>query len=135
VSLSTPGPTAPELRRSQRAGSNFELYAWVFMRVSGALLVLLILLHLTIMLVLDRGIGRVDFAFVSGRWANPFWRVYDFAMLLLALLHGWNGLRVIVDDYARSGYRRLLYQVGLATIVCATLLLGSLTIFVFTPKG
>ena len=128
------GLTQAAARPAGRRG-NFELYAWVFMRVSGVALVLLILLHLTIMLVLDRGIARVDFAFVSGRWSNPFWRVYDFAMLLLALLHGWNGLRVIVDDYARSGYRRLLYQTGLAAIVCATLLLGSLTIFVFTPKG
>ena len=128
------GLTQAAARPAGRRG-NFELYAWVFMRVSGVALVLLILLHLTIMLVLDRGIARVDFAFVSGRWSNPFWRVYDFAMLLLALLHGWNGLRVIVDDYARSGYRRLLYQTGLAAIVSATLLLGSLTIFVFTSKG
>jgi succinate dehydrogenase / fumarate reductase membrane anchor subunit len=131
-----PAPRAAtvDYRPPKRGQGNFELYAWLFMRVSGVLLVLLILIHLTIMLAVDRGIGRVDFAFVSGRWSNPFWRLYDFSMLLLALLHGGNGLRVIIDDYARTGFRRLLYQIGNAVIVGLTLLLGSLTIFVFTPK-
>jgi succinate dehydrogenase / fumarate reductase membrane anchor subunit len=121
--------------RPSRGRGSFELYAWVFMRVSGVLLVLLVLAHFAIMHVVDGGISRVNFAFVSGRWSNPFWRVYDFAMLTLALLHGGNGLRVIIDDYARGGARRLAYQALNATIVGLTWVLGSLTIFIFTPKG
>ncbi len=71
---------------------------------------------------------------MSGRWANPFWRVYDFAMLTLALLHGGNGLRVIIDDYARNDARRLLYQSVNLTVVGLTWALGTLTIFAFTPE-
>jgi succinate dehydrogenase / fumarate reductase, membrane anchor subunit len=121
--------------RQPRGRGSFELYAWVFMRVSGVLLVLLVLAHFAIMHVIDGGISRVNFAFVSGRWSNPFWRVYDFAVLTLALLHGGSGLRVIIDDYARGGARRLVYQALNATIVGLTWVLGSLTIFIFTPKG
>jgi succinate dehydrogenase / fumarate reductase membrane anchor subunit len=131
---SLPRAGAGEGRQSGRRG-NFELYAWVFMRVSGVLLVLLVLGHFAIMHVIDGGISRVNFAFVSGRWSNPFWRVYDFAMLTLALLHGGNGLRVIVDDYARSGARRLAYQALNLTVIGLTWVLGSLTIFIFIPKG
>jgi succinate dehydrogenase membrane anchor subunit len=128
--------SGPAQRRQSRGGrGNFELYAWVFMRVSGVLLVLLVLGHFAIMHVIDGGISRVNFAFVSGRWSNPFWRVYDFAMLTLALLHGGNGLRVIIDDYARSGGRRLAYQALNAAVIGLTWGLGSLTIFIFTPKG
>jgi succinate dehydrogenase / fumarate reductase membrane anchor subunit len=130
-----PRSTAADQRQPKMGKGNFELYAWVFMRVSGVLLVLLVLAHFAIMHVFGGGLDRVNFAFVSGRWANPFWRVYDFALLTLALLHGGNGLRVIIDDYARTAYRRLVYQSLAATVVGLTLVLGTLTIFAFTPKG
>jgi succinate dehydrogenase / fumarate reductase membrane anchor subunit len=129
-----PRSTSPDRRQPKGGRGNFELHAWVFMRVSGVLLVFLVLAHFGIMHVLDHGLARINFAFVSGRWANPFWRVYDFAMLTLALLHGGNGLRVIIDDYARTGTRRLLYQSVNATVVGLTWALGTLTIFAFTPQ-
>ena len=130
-----PRSTSADRRQPKRGKGNFELYAWVFMRVSGVLLVLLVLSHFAIMHVFGDGLNRVNFAFVSGRWANPFWRVYDFALLTLAMLHGGNGLRVIIDDYARSGTRRLVYQSLNLTVVFLTWVLGSLTIFVFTPQA
>ena len=129
-----PRSTSPDRRQPKAGRGNFELYAWVFMRISGVLLVFLVLAHFGIMHVLDYGLDRINFAFVSGRWANPFWRVYDFAMLTLALLHGGNGLRVIIDDYATSGFRRLVYQSLAATVVGLTWALGTLTIFAFTPR-
>ena len=42
---------------------------------------------------------------------------------------------MIIDDYARGGARRLVYQALNATIVGLTWMLGSLTIFIFTPRG
>lgn len=120
--------------RGLARGGNFELYAWVFMRISGLLLVFLVLGHLAIMHVVSGGIDRVDFAFVAGRLANPFWRMYDFSMLTLALLHGGNGMRVIIDDYVRHGGRRLAFQTGNIIVVGLTWALGTLTLFAFTPE-
>src|SRR5919106_3224212 len=97
--------TAAEARRS--ASSSWELWTWFFMRISGLILVFLVLGHFTIVHLIDGGIDRVDFAFVSGRWASPFWQTWDWLMLTLGLLHGANGMRVIIDDYVRADGKRL----------------------------
>jgi succinate dehydrogenase / fumarate reductase membrane anchor subunit len=109
-----------------------ELYAWFFMRASGILLLLLALGHLAIMHIIN-SVDVIDYAFVAQRYATPFWRTYDLTMLWLALLHGGNGMRTIVDDYVRArGWRVLslsiLYAVGFVFLV-----LGSLVILTFQP--
>ena len=43
-----------------------------------------------------------DFGFVAGKWASPFWQIWDLLMLWLAMLHGTNGLRTIIMDYAEK---------------------------------
>src|SRR5687767_10605540 len=88
----------PPRSRAARS-SNFELNAWLFMRGSGLLLVVLVFGHLFVNLMMGEGIHQIDFAFVAGKWANPFWQVWDLAMLWLAMLHGGNGLRTIINDY------------------------------------
>jgi succinate dehydrogenase / fumarate reductase membrane anchor subunit len=89
--------------------------------------------HLFVNLMLGQGIHQIDFAFVAGKWANPFWQVWDLAMLWLAMLHGCNGLRTIINDYAvrlntRFALKTLLYFGTLVVIV-----LGTLVIFTFDP--
>ena len=103
------------------------------MRVSGPLLIVLIFTHLVVNLVVGDGIKAIDFAFVAGKWADPFWQVWDMAMLWLALIHGTNGMRTIVNDYVeketlRKGLVTTLWAVGGLLI-----LLGTLVIFTFDP--
>ena len=103
------------------------------MRVSGPLLIVLIFTHLIVNLVLGDGIKAIDFAFVAGKWADPFWQVWDLAMLWLALIHGTNGMRTIVNDYAEKEKVRVALNYTL-WIVCALLIvLGTLVIFTFDP--
>jgi succinate dehydrogenase / fumarate reductase, membrane anchor subunit len=118
----------------RRQGGNFEKNSWVFMRASGVILVILVLGHLLIMNILDGGVQRINFAFVAGRWSSPFWQFWDLTMLWLALLHGTNGLRVIIGDYARSGKTRFWLRGLLYTATGATLILGTLVIFTFDPN-
>jgi succinate dehydrogenase / fumarate reductase, membrane anchor subunit len=126
--------TAPRIAGPRtRGGGNFELNSWLFMRGSGLLLLVLVFGHLFVNLMLGEGIHQIDFAFVAGKWANPFWQVWDLAMLWLAMLHGGNGLRTIINDYAvradtRFALKTLLYFGTLVVIV-----LGTLVIFTFDP--
>ena len=83
----------------RRSGPNLEKWGWIYMRASGVLLVILIFGHLFVNLMLGEGIHGIDFAFVAGKFASPFWQWWDVLMLWLALIHGANGMRTIVNDY------------------------------------
>ncbi len=136
----TPGTSPPidaprsPYRRVKSTRSNFELYGWLFMRLSGVLLVVLVLGHLLVQLVLGEGINRVDFAFVAGRWANPFWQTWDLLQLWLAQLHGTNGLRTIINDYAERDGTRFWLKMLLYSSSALVIVLGTLVIFTFDPN-
>jgi len=126
-----------ESPRSARQGratrTNFELYSWLFMRLSGLALIVLVLGHLLVNLVLGEGIKQIDFAFVAGKWASPVWQVWDLLMLWLAELHGINGLRTIINDYAERDATRFWLKMVLYAAAILILVLGTLVIFTFDP--
>ena len=114
-------------------GSGFELYSWLFMRISGVLLIFLALGHLVIMHIINN-VDIIDYDFVAARFATPFWRIYDLAMLLLAMIHGLNGLRTVIDDYIhpirlKKFSLSIMYVIGIVFT-----LVGSYTILAFQPK-
>ncbi|AUS79306.1 succinate dehydrogenase [Actinoalloteichus sp. AHMU CJ021] len=125
-------PRSPQRPAARR--SNFELYSWLFMRLSGLLLVFLVLGHLLIMLFLDDGVQRINFAFVAGRWASPFWQFWDLTMLWLAGLHGGNGLRTVINDYARKDQTRFWLKMLLYVSMIVTIAVGTFVLFTFDPN-
>jgi succinate dehydrogenase / fumarate reductase membrane anchor subunit len=127
-------PRAPRPpRRAPRRNGNFELNSWVFMRGSGVVLVVLVFGHLFSNLMTGNGIHQVDFGFVAGKWANPFWQVWDLLMLWLAELHGTNGLRTIINDYADKPGTRFFLKTLLYFSALVVIILGTLVIFTFDP--
>ena len=120
-------------QRRKTTRGNFELYGWVFMRASGVLLLVLIFTHLFVNLVAGDGISAIDFGFVAGKWASPFWQVWDLLMLWLAMLHGTNGVRTIINDYAERDGLRMWLKIALYTSFVVVTVLGTLVIFTFDP--
>lgn len=118
--------------RRQR-GFNLEKWGWIFMRLSGVVLVVLIFGHLFINLMVGEGIHALDFAFIAGKFATPFWQWWDVLMLWLALIHGGNGMRTIVNDYVTTEKARkaLVWAIGLAAGLL--IILGTLVVFTFDP--
>jgi succinate dehydrogenase membrane anchor subunit len=127
-------PRTPRRGRVRATKTNFELYSWLFMRLSGLLLVVLVLGHLFVMLVMGDGIKRVNFAFVAGRWSSPFWQTWDLLQLWLAELHGVNGLRTIINDYTDRDQSRFWLKMLLYASALLVLVLGTLVIFTFDPN-
>jgi len=117
-----------------RPESGLELYAWLFMRVSGVALLVMALLHLAIMHIINN-IEVINYQFVVRRYLTPFWRTYDLVMLWLALLHGMNGVRTLVDDYVGVGGWRALSLASLYVLAFIFLAIGTLVILTFHPVG
>ncbi|MEJ6758664.1 MAG: succinate dehydrogenase hydrophobic membrane anchor subunit [Pontimonas sp.] len=131
MSVTIEMPKSP-IRRDKR-GINWEKWGWIYMRASGIVLVVLIFGHLFVNLMVGEGVKAIDFAFVAGKFTDPFWIVWDTAMLWLALIHGANGMRTIVNDYATNPKFRTVMQWSLFISTAALIILGTLTIYAFDP--
>jgi succinate dehydrogenase / fumarate reductase membrane anchor subunit len=123
----------PEAFNAQ-APSSTEVWWWFFMRVSGVVLVFLVLIHLFIMHLVDSGVERVSFAFVADRWDNVGWKTFDWVMLALGLLHGTNGLRIIIDDYVRRPGVRTAIKGSLYGLAFILAIMGTAVIVTFNPE-
>jgi succinate dehydrogenase / fumarate reductase membrane anchor subunit len=115
-----------------RPESGLELYAWIFMRISGLALLFLALGHLLIMHLIHN-VDNIDFQFVAVRYATPFWRTYDLLMLWFAMIHGVNGVRTVLVDYISPRGWRTVSLASLFVVGFVLLTLGSLAILTFQP--
>ena len=116
-----------------RPAGGVELYAWLFMRISGIVLLALALGHWFIMHVFN-SVHVIDYQFVAARYLHLFWRGYDLTMLWLAMLHGTNGLRTLADDYAKPPIRGMVMK-GLYVVAAFLLVVGTWVIIAFQPAA
>jgi len=111
--MATKSRTLPLSRR----GLNFEMFMWLFTRLSALGMYGLILIAIIGALIMGArtqmnlaDVMRWGFMPTNTHvqstdvpdlapWATPFWRLTASALLLLAVAHGVHGLVVISDDY------------------------------------
>lgn len=129
TTIDAPRTSAARTRR----GMNLEKWGWMYMRASGVVLVVLIFGHLFVNLVAGEGVKQIDFAFVAGKLTDPFWIVWDTLLLWLALIHGANGMRTLVNDYVTKPKVRTALHFALAASTAVLLILGTLVIYTFDP--
>ena len=132
ATLSLVPPTGARVRPA----TGYELRAWYLMRISGLLLVFLAVGHLFIMHIVNN-VETINYAFVASRWAAPrtgfIWRLWDFSMIVLALGHGFNGLRQVLYEYIARPGRRVLASTLIWLSAVALTGIGSYAIFMFVP--
>ncbi len=103
------------------------------MRLSGLALVFLALVHFSITHIIN-DVVETDYDFVAERWHNPLWRLFDWLLLVLALGHGVNGLRWIIDDYVRRPGTRKAARGVLFGLTGVLVIVGTLTILAFPSR-
>lgn len=104
------------------------------MRISGLLLIVLAGGHIFITHYLNVP-SETTFTFVADRWANPYWRTFDWLLLMAALWHGVLGLRYSIQDYLRSPMARTVAQGLMWSLGVVFLALGTITILAFDVEA
>ena len=112
----------------------FETFSWYFFRISGVALIFLALIHILLNHV-TTDVSCTSYQLVALRYTNPFWRLYDWLLLTLALLHGMNGLRVVIDDYVHPRGWRLALQSVAGLVTLTYFMLGTITLITFQATG
>jgi succinate dehydrogenase / fumarate reductase cytochrome b subunit len=133
-------PARPQVGRPR--GSGLEKFWWSYMRISGVIILPLVFGHLAMQHLLQ-GVFDITSAghtvvgtdainvtgtsveYIADRWNMLFagiaiWRVYDFALLALAVVHGFNGLRYIRPDYTMKSTvlrRASIYLCVIAAVI------------------
>ena len=117
-------------RRQVRVRSNFERFAFLFMRLSGVALLILAVGHVLIQHVLN-DVHNLTLEVVAATWNSWGWKVYDMFLLAFAFTHGINGLRNVLEDYVHNRQTVKIVNIILAIFVVITLLWAGFAIASF----
>jgi succinate dehydrogenase hydrophobic anchor subunit len=133
--------TKPRTLPLAKRGLNFEMFMWLFTRLSALGMYALILFAIFGALWMgarnDMNLADVmRWGFMPTNthvqstevpdlapWASPFWRLTASALLLLAVAHGMHGLVVIMDDYIVTPRGRLTVRwISIAMMISMSLI-------------
>ena len=116
-----------EMAAAPRAGEGEGTALWVWQRVSGALLAVLVVLHLLVTHVLPPG-GTLTFGIVSERLYRVVFVAVDVGLLGMVIFHALNGVRNVLLDFpvsqpALRWAHRVLVGLGVGTFAYGLLAL------------
>jgi succinate dehydrogenase / fumarate reductase membrane anchor subunit len=104
-----------------RTSSNAGAFNWLFQRISGILIAVVLVIHL----------GAVHFGASPVDLGSPSWKVFHLTFVVLLLYHILNGVWLLVEDYVRTNWLRVSLF-GLAWVVgLVFLILGVVTLVPF----
>ena len=121
---------------------NLDYMMWVFTRLSGLSLILLVVIGISAGLLMgarsqmDLGtLMRWTFFPNSNHvldseipdlylWANGFWQIMQILVVFFAATHGFNGLRVVLEDYSLSGFWQIFLRFLILLLWIFSILVG-----------
>lgn len=129
-----PAKSAGTTRHPKQYKSNFERYAFTFMRLSGVALLLLAVGHMLLQHVF-RDVHALNLTVVADIWRSWGWRIYDLLLLAFAVTHGLNGFRNILEDYIHNPKQVRSINTALTIFLIITIIWSAIAIFSFQPDA
>jgi succinate dehydrogenase / fumarate reductase membrane anchor subunit len=134
-----------QFSRSIRTAGAFEYLMWIFTRFSGLGLMIFGAVSMGMAFIMGgrryldmpaffrwmffpnpNHVVNTDIPDVTVGWSNAFWQIFSFLVLFMAAGHGFNGLRMILEDYLESPLLIVLLRA-----LILTLWLGGMIVAVF----
>lgn len=116
------------------ARSPLERYGYLFMRLSGVALIVLAIGHMMIQHILN-DVHSLTLEFVRQQWTSWGWRTYDLFLLIFAISHGFNGLRVVLEDYIHTPRSVTILRWLLAIVMVVTIVWAAVAIATFDASA
>lgn len=113
--------------------NQLERYAYLFMRLTGAGLLILAVGHMLIQHVLNSS-GNLTIQFVAAQWNDWGWKTYDMLLLVFAISHGFNGLRGVLEDYIHNDTTMMWIKRILLVFCILTIIWAGFAISTFDPS-
>ena len=108
-------------------------FQWLFQRVSGVTLAVLLGLHF--ILLHYSGSGPVSYETVAPRLANPYYKGVQLLFLTLGLYHAMNGVKYVIDDYVHQSNLRIFLTCVMWVLTLAFGIFGAITVLTFKFQG
>lgn len=127
---------------------SFEYLMWIFTRISGIAMVTLAAVGMLAALILgartqmDLGtlmrwtffpnpnhVVNSNIPDVAMGWANGFWQVMEILIVTFGVTHGFNGLRVVVEDFTGATIFRPLMRGFIIMLWMFVLIMAVFVIF------
>lgn len=129
--------------RTVQPGFTFEYLMWIFTRISGMGMFLLAFIGVAAAFAMGartqvdmptllrwtffpnpNHVVNSNIPDVTMGWANAYWQVMQMLMAFFGITHGFNGLRVVVEDYLgqsiwRTFLRGLIFLLWLFMLIVA----------------
>jgi len=115
--------------RSVKSAMSFEYIMWIFMRISGIALILLALTGVAGAFIMGartqmdlstlirwaffpnpNHVINSDIPDITLGWATAYWQIMQMLLIFFAATHGYNGLRVVIEDFLGESYLRPLLR-------------------------
>lgn len=109
--------------RTVQPGLSFEYVMWIFTRISGLSLILLAAIGVISAFALGartqvdlptlvrwtffpnpNHVINSNIPDVTLGWANAFWQVMQILIVFFGVTHGFNGLRVVIEDFIGQSF-------------------------------
>lgn len=129
--------------RTVQPGLSFEYLMWIFTRISGIALITLAAVGMISAFIMGartqvdlptlmrwtffpnpNHVINSNIPDVTLGWANGFWQVMQILIVFFGATHGFNGLRVVIEDFVghsigRPFLRGLIFVLWISSLIIA----------------